>query len=78
MLNSSGVVFIYCSFVLLLSVFAPASQFTIGHLSPPSLPQISDVEQILGLMHVEPVGVQAEAYDVAMDVSFPRGEPWAG
>ena len=38
------------------------------------LSQISDVEQIMGLMHVEPVHIQAEAYDVAMDVSFPRGE----
>ena len=28
----------------------------------------------MGLMHVEPIQVQAEAYDVAMDVSFPRGE----
>ena len=35
--------------------------------------QISDVEQIMGLMHVETVQIQAEAYDVAMDISFPRG-----
>ena len=40
----------------------------------PHLWQISDVEQIMGLMHVEAVQIQAEAYDVALDVSFPRGE----
>ena len=28
----------------------------------------------MGLMHVEAVQIQAEAYDVALDVSFPRGE----
>ena len=28
----------------------------------------------MGLMHVETVQIQAEAYDVAMDISFPRGE----
>ena len=27
----------------------------------------------MGLMHVEPVQIMAEAYDVALDVSFPRG-----
>ncbi len=35
--------------------------------------EISDVEQIMGLMHVESVTITAEAYDVAIDVSFPRG-----
>lgn len=35
--------------------------------------EISDVEQIMGLMHVENIQITAEAYDVAMDVSFPRG-----
>ena len=30
----------------------------------------------MGLMHVEAVQIQAEAYDVALDVSFPRGELW--
>lgn len=35
--------------------------------------EISDVEQIMGLMHVESVQVVAEAYDVALDISFPRG-----
>lgn len=36
--------------------------------------QISDVEQIMGLMNTETVQIHAEAYDVAMDVSFPRGK----
>ena len=36
--------------------------------------QISDVEQIMGLMNTETVQIQAEAYDVALDISFPRGE----
>ena len=27
----------------------------------------------MGLMHVESVQVVAEAYDVALDISFPRG-----
>ena len=31
------------------------------------------MEQIVGLMHVETIQVHAEAYDVAMDISFPRG-----
>lgn len=35
--------------------------------------QISDVEQIIGLMHVESVQLIAESYDVALDISFPRG-----
>ena len=35
--------------------------------------QISDVEQIVGLMHVETIQIHAEAYDVAIDISFPRG-----
>ena len=35
--------------------------------------EISDVEQIMGLMHVETVQVVAEAYDVALDISFPKG-----
>ena len=34
--------------------------------------EVSDVEQVMGLMHVETVGIMAEAYDVAIDVSFPR------
>lgn len=35
--------------------------------------QISDVEQNVGLMHVEQVVINAEAYDVALDISFPKG-----
>lgn len=35
--------------------------------------EVSDVEQIMGLMHVESVLIMAESYDVAIDVSFPRG-----
>ena len=35
--------------------------------------EISDVEQIMGLMHVEAISITAEAYDVCLDVSFPRG-----
>lgn len=35
--------------------------------------EVSDVEQIMGLMHVESVQIMAESYDVAIDVSFPRG-----
>ena len=31
------------------------------------------MEQIVGLMHVETIQVHAEAYDVALDISFPRG-----
>ena len=41
---------------------------------PLSCTQISDVEQIMGLMNTETVQIHAEAYDVAMDVSFPRGK----
>ena len=35
--------------------------------------EVSDVDQIMGLMNVESVLISAEAYDVAIDVSFPRG-----
>ena len=27
----------------------------------------------MGLMHIENITINAEAYDVAMDISFPRG-----
>ena len=27
----------------------------------------------MGLMHTENIAITAEAYDVAMDISFPRG-----
>lgn len=39
--------------------------------------QISDVEQNVGLMHVEQVVINAEAYDVALDISFPKGQATA-
>nr|XP_006823299.1 PREDICTED: hydrocephalus-inducing protein homolog [Saccoglossus kowalevskii] len=35
--------------------------------------EVSDVDNIVGLLHSENVQVQAEAYDVALDMSFPRG-----
>ena len=35
--------------------------------------EVSDVEQVMGLMHVETVQISAEAYDVAIDISFPKG-----
>ena len=38
------------------------------------LAQVSDVEQIMGLVQAENVQVHAEAYDVALDMSFPKGE----
>ena len=31
------------------------------------------MEQIIGLINVEHVQLQAEAYDVALDISFPKG-----
>lgn len=35
--------------------------------------QVSDVEQNIGLMQTENIAIQAEGYDVAMDISFPKG-----
>jgi len=35
--------------------------------------QVSDVDNILGLLQTEVVQVHAEAYDVALDMSFPKG-----
>uniref|UniRef100_H2XZ27 Hydin adenylate kinase-like domain-containing protein n=1 Tax=Ciona intestinalis TaxID=7719 RepID=H2XZ27_CIOIN len=35
--------------------------------------EISDVENIMGLVQTENVQVTAEAYDVALDMSFPKG-----
>ena len=35
--------------------------------------QISDVDQIMGLVQNENIQVQVEAYDVALDMSFPKG-----
>lgn len=36
--------------------------------------EVSDVEQIMGLVQAENIQVHAEAYDVALDMSFPKGE----
>ena len=36
--------------------------------------QVSDAENVMGLSHAENITVQAEAYDVALDMSFPKGE----
>ncbi|CAL1528045.1 unnamed protein product [Lymnaea stagnalis] len=35
--------------------------------------EISDAENIMGVVHTEPIQVIAEAYDVALDMSFPKG-----
>ncbi|XP_068693384.1 hydrocephalus-inducing protein homolog [Montipora foliosa] len=35
--------------------------------------EISDVEQIMGLVQAENIQVHAESYDVALDMSFPKG-----
>ncbi|GFS07093.1 hydrocephalus-inducing protein-like [Elysia marginata] len=34
--------------------------------------EISDVDNIMGVVHTEPIQVIAEAYDVALDMSFPK------
>ena len=35
--------------------------------------EVGDVENILGTCHTETIQVTGEAYDVALDMSFPRG-----
>ncbi|XP_077982980.1 hydrocephalus-inducing protein homolog isoform X2 [Glandiceps talaboti] len=35
--------------------------------------EVSDVDNIIGLLQTENILVQAEAYDVALDMSFPKG-----
>jgi len=35
--------------------------------------KVSDVENILGLLQTEVIQVHAEAYDVALDMTFPKG-----
>ncbi|XP_066569678.1 hydrocephalus-inducing protein homolog [Amia ocellicauda] len=35
--------------------------------------EVSDVENILGIVHTENIQIFAEAYDVALDMSFPKG-----
>lgn len=36
--------------------------------------QVSDAENILGIVQIENIQVHAEAYDVALDISFPKGQ----
>ena len=36
--------------------------------------QVSDAANVMGLAHAENIQVQAEAYDVALDISFPKGK----
>ena len=35
--------------------------------------QVSDVDNIMGLVQTENIPIHAEAYDVALDMSFPKG-----
>jgi len=35
--------------------------------------QVSDVDNVLGLLQTEVIQVHAEAYDVALDMTFPKG-----
>eukprot|EP00063_Salmo_salar_P029727 XP_014004562.1 PREDICTED: hydrocephalus-inducing protein homolog isoform X1 [Salmo salar] len=35
--------------------------------------EVSDVENILGIVHTENIQILAEAYDVALDITFPKG-----
>ncbi|XP_069510876.1 hydrocephalus-inducing protein homolog [Ambystoma mexicanum] len=35
--------------------------------------EVSDVENILGIVQIENIQILAEAYDVALDISFPKG-----
>ncbi|XP_057292027.1 hydrocephalus-inducing protein-like [Hydractinia symbiolongicarpus] len=35
--------------------------------------EVSDAGNVMGLTHAENISVQAEAYDVALDMSFPKG-----
>lgn len=37
--------------------------------------QISDAEETMGVIRTEAIQVVAEAYDVAVDIAFPKGEP---
>jgi len=34
---------------------------------------VSDVDNILGLLQTELIQIHAEAYDVALDMTFPKG-----
>ncbi|XP_047008963.2 hydrocephalus-inducing protein homolog isoform X3 [Ictalurus punctatus] len=35
--------------------------------------EVSDVENILGVVHTENINIVAEAYDVALEITFPKG-----
>jgi len=35
--------------------------------------QVSDIDNIMGLVQTENIMIYAEAYDVALDMSFPKG-----
>lgn len=35
--------------------------------------KISDAEETMGVIRTEPIQVIAEAYDVAVDIAFPKG-----
>ncbi|XP_072551301.1 hydrocephalus-inducing protein homolog [Salminus brasiliensis] len=63
-------------------VIMPQSEFSIlmyfRAMKPISLKksihlEVSDVENILGVVHTENIQIIAEAYDVALDITYPKG-----
>lgn len=38
-----------------------------------SIGQVSDVENILGVVYTENINILAEAYDVSLEITFPKG-----
>jgi len=38
------------------------------------LPQVSDAENILGIVQIENIQIQAEAYDVALSITISKGQ----
>lgn len=38
------------------------------------LPQVSDAENILGIVQIENIQIHAEAYDVALSITIPKGQ----
>lgn len=38
------------------------------------LPQVSDTENILGIVHTENIAVSAEVYDVSLYINMPEGQ----
>jgi len=44
-----------------------------SHIHVVHLRQVSDVDNVLGLLQTEVVQIHAEAYDVALDMTFPKG-----